>query len=404
MSDYFIARQPIFDASLNLFAYELLFRTSDSLAAPKDLDDDVATAQVLLTSEEVGLSKLVGEHRAFINLPRKFFAEPDLIPDTTGQLVLEMLEHVEPDEEVMQGIRILAQRGHTLALDDYVYDKRWDAVIPFVHIVKLEIPQIDPKDWPREIQRLKERRVKVLAEKVETAEEFEQLSALGCDYFQGYFFAKPKVVTGKRLAPNKLAMLQLLAKVNNSDTDIDELSALVAQDVALSVRAMNYVNSAASALNRRIDSVREAVVYLGRETLRRWVTIFVMAKLDDKPSELITMSLSRAKFLELLADRVQQPDPDVFFTVGLFSMLDAMMDRPMAEVLDTLSLEGELRAALEQHEGNKGIALLLATHIEQGAFNEDDSFDLSPHEVSTLYTQARIWADETLTEMGLSNS
>lgn len=403
MSDYFIARQPIFDASLNLFAYELLFRTSDSLSAPRDLDDDSATAAVLSTSEDVGLSRLVGEHRAFVNLPRKFFTEPDLLPESTGQLVLEVLEHVELDEPVMQGIRTLAERGHTLALDDYVHDPRYAAVLPYVQIVKLEIPQIKPEDWREVIERLKQHGVDVLAEKVETAEEFERLSELGCDYFQGYFFAKPKVVSGRRLAPNKLAMLQLLAKVNNPDTDVDTLSALVGQDVALAVRAMNYVNSAASALNRRVESVREAVVYIGRETLRRWVTVAVMAKLDDKPSELITMSLTRARFLELIAVQNGRPDSDVYFTVGLFSMLDAMMDRPMREVVDKLSIPNELRDALETFSGEKGAALYLALQLEHGDSFVPELDELSFQEGSKLYTDARVWADNTIQEMGFGN-
>lgn len=402
MSDYFIARQPIFDASLNLFAYELLFRESDSPSAPRDFDDDVATAQVLATSEDVGLNKLVGEHLAFINLPRRFFADPTLLPDHTGRLVLEMLEHVEIDEQVIDGMRALAEKGYTLALDDYVYEERFDAVLPYVQIVKLEIPQIPAEDWEREIGRLKARGLRVLAEKVETSEEFQRLSELGCDYFQGYFFAKPKVVSGKRLTPNKLAMLELLSKVNSEDTDIETLAKLVSQDVALSVRAMNYVNSAASSLNRRIESVREAVVYIGRETLRRWVTLFMMAKLDDKPGELIRIALIRAKFLERVAEFLGHSDSDVYFTTGLFSVLDAMMDQPMADILDSLALQGELRAALERHEGAKGAALKTALALENCDVADESSIDISVHEISDLYFDARVWADQTIAEMGLA--
>ncbi|GAB5414251.1 MAG: HDOD domain-containing protein [Congregibacter sp.] len=401
MSDYFIARQPIFDASLKLFAYELLFRESDSASAPRDFDDDVATAQVLATSEDVGLNQLVGDHLAFINLPKRFFADPSLLPGDNGRLVLEMLEHVDIDDDVIEGMRALSEKGYTLALDDYVYEERFEAILPYVNIVKLEIPQIPEADWATEIQRLKGQGLRILAEKVETSEEFEKLSELGCDYFQGYFFARPKVVSGKRLSPNKLAMLQLLSKVNSPDTDVETLSELVSQDVALSVRAMNYVNSAASSLNRRIESVREAVVYIGRETLRRWVTLFMMAKLDSKPSELIRLALIRAKFLELSAQQQDRKDADVYFTTGLLSVLDAMMDRPMAEVLDSLALEGELRGALEEYEGDKGATLKLALSLEQDGCPTPGNLNISIHEISDLYLNARVWADETLAEMGL---
>ncbi|MFT4768183.1 MAG: EAL and modified HD-GYP domain-containing signal transduction protein [Glaciecola sp.] len=399
MSEFFIARQPIFDRNLKVFAYELLFRSSDTGAAPKDLDDDAATAQVLSTSEEVGLSRLVGKRPAFINLPRKFLVEPDLLPFAPDNVVLEVLEHVEIDDAVIEGMAGLGDRGYTLALDDFVYDSRFDNALRHVAIVKLEIPQIAPKDWNTEITRLKKLGVKVLAEKVETNEEFESLKALGCDYFQGYFFAKPKVVRGKRLAPNKLAVLQLMSKINNPETDIESLSDLVSRDVAISVRAMNYVNSPAGALNRRIESIREAVVYIGRETIRRWVTLLIMAKLDDKPGELVTMTLVRAKFMELLAQEANQDDANAFFTVGLFSVLDALMDAPLEEVINTLAIPQELRDALSQELGIKGQSLALAKALELGELSSFDPFEIPAPIIASLHQTATQWADETLAGM-----
>lgn len=399
MSEFFIARQPIFDRDLKLFAYELLFRDADTGAAPKDLDDDVATAQVLSISEEVGLAELVGDRPAFINLPRKFLVDPELLPFEPNNVVLEVLEHVEICDAVIDGMAALGSRGYTLALDDFVYDTRFDRALAHVSIVKLEIPEIAPEDWATEISRLKDLGVKVLAEKVETNEEFEALTALGCDYFQGYFFAKPKVVSGKRVAPNKLAVMQLMAKVNDPDTDIDALSDLVSKDVAISVRALNYVNSAAGSLNRRIESIREAVVYVGRETIRRWVTLLVMARLDDKPAELITMTLVRARFMELLALDADQDDADSFFTVGLFSALDALMDTPLDKVLDTLALSDELRNALCRYVGTKGQSLELAKALEKGELSSFEPYETSASAVAELHQTATYWADETLAGM-----
>ncbi|EED31320.1 diguanylate phosphodiesterase, EAL domain [gamma proteobacterium NOR5-3] len=399
MSDFFIARQAIFDHNVKLFAYELLFRDSDTGAAPKDLDDDVATAQVLSISEEVGLTQLVGDRPAFINLPHRFLVEPELLPFEPDNVVLEVLEHVDIDDQVIQGMAALGERGYTLALDDFVYDARFDTALKHVAIVKLEIPGIAPENWSSEISRLKDLGVKVLAEKVETNEEFETLKALGCDYFQGYFFAKPKVVTGKRLAPNKLAVIQLLSKVNNPETDIESLSELVSRDVAISVRAMNYVNSAAGALNRRIESIREAVVYIGRETIRRWVTLLIMARLDGKPGELVTMALVRAKFMELLAEKGNQEDANAFFTVGLFSLLDAFMDAPLEEVIETLALPQELRDALCQHSGSKGESLDLAKALEHGRLSGFEPFAIPAPTIARLHQTATQWADETLAGM-----
>ncbi|WOJ98130.1 EAL domain-containing protein [Congregibacter brevis] len=402
MSDFFIARQPIFDQNLKLFAYELLFRNSDTGAAPQDLDDDLATAQVLSISEEVGLEELVGDRPAFVNLPRRFLSEPELLPFEPDNVVLEVLEHVEIDDAVIGGMQVLGERGYTLALDDFVYDSRFDAALAHVAIVKLEIPDIPPENWNAEVSRLKDLGVKVLAEKVETNEEFETLKELGCDYFQGYFFAKPKVVTGKRLAANKLAVMQLMSQINNPETDIESLSELVSRDVAISVRAMNYANSPAAGLSRRIESIREAVIYIGRETIRRWVTLLIMARLDDKPGELITMTLVRARFLELMAEEASQEGIDAFFTVGLFSVLDALMDAPLSEVLDTLALSEDLRDALCNHEGTKGECLALAKALERGELSGFEAFEIEPPKVAELHQIATLWADETLD--GMANS
>ena len=402
MTEYFIARQPIFDRQLKLYAYELLFRSSRVNAAPVDVDGETATAQVLSTSSDIGLERLVGRHHAFINLPQRFLDEPELLPLPPEQLVLEILETVDLDGERLDALRWLDEQGYTLALDDFVYDARFEEVLPLVEIVKMEVPAIPPDEWASEIARLKSYGCRVLAEKVETEDEFKRLAELGCDYFQGFFFARPKVVSGRRLSSNKLALLQLLARLNDPTVDIDTLSDLVSRDVALCVRALNYVNSAATALTRRVDSVREAVVYLGREKLRNWVVLFTMASVDDKPSELMTMALARGRFCELVARRAEKDDPGAFFTVGLFSVLDALMDAPMEEVLDQLALSDDMRAALADGEGAKGRALEIAIALERGEHERVDLSDMPTELLADLHLDATQWADGVMTELNLS--
>ena len=316
MSEFFIARQPIFDPGLKLYAYELLFRSSSHNAAPAQFDDDSATAQVLTASAEMGMQKLVGDYLAFVNLPGRFLAEPDLLPLPPERLVLEVLETVEVDALVLSGMRALSQRGFTLALDDFVYEARYDKALDLIDLVKLDIQLIERARWSREISRLKERGLKVLAEKVETEAEFRLLADLGCDYFQGYFFARPNIVPGRRLSNNRLSLLQLLSRINDPATEPQTLAELVSRDVTLSVRALNYVNSAANGLRQRIDSVRDAIIYLGRDTIRRWVTLYLMFSVDDKPSELLTTGLVRARFCELLAGEAGLDDPGGYFKIG----------------------------------------------------------------------------------------
>ena len=394
MSDFFIARQPIFDSRLALRGYELLFRNSAANAAPVDIDRASATAQVLSTTADLGLASLVGSQLAFVNLPERFLDEPDLLPLAPGQLVLEVLEDVELNDDRVAAIRQLAERGYTIALDDFVCDGRFDAVLPHVDIVKLEIPAIPRERWADEVGRLRARGHRVLAEKVETDEEFRILRELGCDFFQGYFFARPRVISGRRLASSQLALLQLLSQVTDPGCDVDALTGLIGQDIALSVRVLNHVNSAANALTRRMNSVREAVVYLGRERIRNIVALLLMARVDDKPAELLSTALVRARFCQLLALECDDDNPDAFFTAGLFSVLDALMDLPMAEVLKKLPVSDDLGMALLEQSGPIGHGLSLAIDLERGArLRQPPPGHLPESALARTYHEAREWGD-----------
>jgi EAL and modified HD-GYP domain-containing signal transduction protein len=400
MSEYFIARQPILDRDGALYAYELLFRDSEANAAPRNMDHNAATADILTTSGDVGLASLVGQHHAFINLPERFLDEPDLLPLAPQQLVLEVLEDVEFNEKRLSGMRQLKERGFALALDDFVYDPRFEEALALVDIVKLEVPALAEERWEEEISRLRDYDVRVLAEKVETEQEFQRLHDLGCDLFQGYFFARPRLLRGRRLNSNQLALLQLLSRLNDPDLDIDDLAQLVDRDLALSVRVINHVQSAASALNRKVESVREAVVYLGRDRIRNLVALLLMARSGDKPAALMSIALVRAKFCELIAADEPGGDPGAYFTAGLFSVLDAMMDVPMAEVVDKLPVSNELVDALVGHSGPMGRALSMAIAIER-----DDPIEMwcdDAQRCARQYRAATQWSEEVLGATELS--
>ncbi len=403
MSEYFIARQPILDRQGQLYAYELLFRTSSENVAPRDLDRTLATAEVLSTTNEVGLTPLVGKGLAFINLPERFLEEPDLLPLPPDRVVLEVLEDVDFDEARLVGLQTLSERGFTLALDDFIYEERYESALRHVDIVKLEITAIPRERWQQEVERLKSRGIKVLAEKVETQQEFEILLELGCDLFQGYFFARPKVMSGRKLTSNQVAVLHLLGQLNDPEVGIDEIAELVSRDVNLSLRVLNHVNSAAHALNRTVDSVREAVVYLGRNNIRSLVALLLMARVEQKPAALMVIALVRAKLCELLAQASNGNDPGAFFTAGLFSVLDALMDLPMGDVVKNLPISDELVAALVEHSGAMGEALEMAISVEQGnidpAAAEDSPWE--PEELAPMFSSATEWADGVVADTGL---
>jgi len=403
MPAFFIGRQPIFDRDLNLHAYELLFRDGKQNFNLDDLDQDTATSQVITTAfTDIGLEKLIGDKLAFVNVTHKFLTNPDLLPMQPEQVVLEVLENVIIDEDVVEGVKELKKRGFKIALDDFIYSEAYEAILPYVNMVKLDITQIAQDEWGSQVEQLRKYDCELLAEKVETAEEYELLKKLDIDFFQGFFFARPKVVSGTRIASNKLALLQVLAKVNDPTAGIDDLQELLSREVGLSVKALNFVNSAASGLNRKVDSIREAIIYLGRNKIKNWVTLSIMASVDGKPEALMTTGLVRAKFCELLAAKAELEGPDSYFTVGLFSVLDSLMDAELADVLEPMAIPDEMRDALLNHQGVKGRTLAYAIEFEQGNFGYGDEHGfsgLNADVVSDLYFEAMLWADDSTQEL-----
>lgn len=401
MTQFFLARQPIFDRNLEVCAYELLFRDSRKNAHGGVVDDEASTARVIANAAEVGLEKLTRGHRAFINLPQRFLEEPDLLPLEPTLVVPEILETVALNDACIAGIHVLRERGFQLALDDYVDTTTFDAVLPLADIVKIDVLALPQTQWAVQIDRLREHDCRILAEKVETQDAFEALRALKVDYFQGFFFARPRIIKGRQLSPSRVNLLQTLAGLNNPESSIDDIHALVSRDVALGVKALNYVNSAASGLARRIESIREALVYLGRDTIRRWVSLYVIASGEPVPEEGLTLALQRAKVCELLSARSGRGNPDACFTAGLFSSLDALLNTPLPELLDQMHLSEEMRAALISHAGATGTILACARRLETGDTGGLAGLGLSDMEFGTLQIEALCWTDEALRELGL---
>ena len=396
MSDYFIGRQPIFDKNMDLYAYELLFRSGH--AATADIQDgESATSQVMTTTlAEIGLENLVGQHLAFINLTRHFVTHPDLILFSPDQVVLEILEDIDVDEEVIAGVKKLKEKGYKVALDDFVPSAKMEPLVELAEIIKIDITDISVEALPKVVEVLKSRGKIVLAERVETVDDYERLAPLDFDYFQGYFFAKPKVVSGKKLPTNKMALVELTAKVHKPDIEIEELQNIVSKDVALSVKALRFANSPLNGLRRSIDTVQQAVVYLGLSTLKNWVTLMAMAEVDDKPTELVTLALVRARMCELLAKNADIENHGAFFTVGMFSVLDALLDNDMEAVVENLPLQDDMCDALVNHTGIHGEALTCAMNMEIGDEPSVQFADVDPTTINSLYMQALQWADDSV--------
>ncbi|HXK55386.1 MAG TPA: EAL domain-containing protein, partial [Gammaproteobacteria bacterium] len=260
MQDYFIGRQAIFDRRLRVYAYELLYREGHTSGAPR-MDGDRATSRLMLNAfTEMGLDRIAGNHRVFLNMTRSLLMDLPEFPFDKERLVLEILEDIRVDDEFIQRISALDAEGYTLALDDFAFDDKWLPLIPHVDILKLEVPALDWSKLPAQLEKLHRNGLLLLAEKVETEEEYRKLHELGFDLLQGYYFSRPNVVAGKRLSENQLITLKLIAKLNDPEATPKQLENLIAQDPGLVYRILRYLNSASLAMPRKIESIQQAII------------------------------------------------------------------------------------------------------------------------------------------------
>ena len=392
MSDIFIGRQPIYDRKLGVYAYELLFRSERSNAA--DITDgDKATSDVIVnTFLEIGLDNIVNKRLAFINLTRSFFVNQLSVSLPKDRVVLEVLEDIAVDKEVIEGVKRLTEQGYTIALDDFIYHESLQPLVKLANIIKIDIMSLDRDVVRDHVATLRNHAVKLVAEKIETQQDFDYCLDLGFDYFQGYFFAQPKVIRGRRLPNNRIAILKLLRRLQDPAMTADQLEGLIAQDIAFSYRILRYVNSAAYALPRKIESVQEAVVLLGLQIIGAWTTLLAMSQVDNKPTELVVTAMVRGKMAEELAKARKCQRTNSFFTVGLFSALDALMDNTMEEILTQLPLADHISNALLHRQGIHGEILSCVLAYERGAWRQVRCGSLSMSQIRDCYLSALRWA------------
>ena len=399
MQHYYIGRQPIFDAGQNVIGYELLYRQQDQIQA-MIVDGDQATSQVFINSFfEVDLDKVVGNHQAFVNVTRNFLINSELLPPPTSQLVLEILENIEIDDKVIAAVRKLKQQGYLIALDDFIYHPELTALVNLANIVKLDVQVLDNVALEEHVSILSKYPVRLLAEKIETPEMFDRCKELNFDYYQGYFLCKPRILTGRRLPGNRLSIMRMMAELQNPEINVKGLERLIAQDPTMSFKLMRYINSANFALKNKVDSIHHAIVYLGEKEIKRWATLILLAGIDDKPTELITTALIRGKMSEQLTSACGGLNQDTAFIIGLFSTLDAMMDRPLSELMDCLPLCPEISAALLAHQGPYAPILNSVIAYERAEWDKLECPKTSMDTFAEIYLSSLEWADNVMNEM-----
>lgn len=396
MLDLYIARQPIFDRKLKLYGYELLYRAGQEKSADVK-DANQATAQVItLGLIEIGIEKMVGKHLAFINLSRDYvLGNPDL-PFPPDNVVLEFLENITVDDEIINALQQLKQRNYIIALDDIHPKSNSLKLLPLADIVKVDLLLTPKEQLAPFIEKLKQYPVKLLAEKVEDGRQVNDLLDMGFEYLQGFFFSKPIVTKHRQLKTNQLAMLALLSKVYESDIEVNELEDVICQDISLSYHLLRYINSAFFSLPGKVESIRQAVVYMGRNELKTWTTVISMAGYCDKPDELMTLAMVRGRMCELLGKSLAMTNLDSFFTAGLLSTLDALMDQSISSILEKLPLHDEIQSAILEHRGLIGSALACAKAYEQGNWNGIKFRGSTIQELNDYYVESISWANKAL--------
>lgn len=371
MQEIFLARQPIMDKQGNLLAFELLFRSAN-VATSGVVDNTHATAQVIMCAfEDMGVAKVLGPHKGFINVDAGFLHSDliELLP--RQQVVIEILETVTINDAVIARCHELKAKGFALALDDVSeLDEETCHLLKVVDVVKLDVMQIAPDRLPAMVKEFRKYPAKLLAEKVEAHAQARHCSEMGFDMFQGYYFARPEVLSGKRADVSKMALLQILVLMTG-DADNEKIEEAFKGDPTLSYNLLRMVNSAGAGLLSKVHSIKHALIVIGRRTLQRWVQLLLYAsgKEGHAASPLMRLAATRGKLMELLA-QLEVPDDhdyaDRAFMTGMLSLLDTLLGEPLPDILGRVSLDEKVEAALLWRAGKLGRLLDVCENTEAG--------------------------------------
>ncbi len=377
--DFFVGRQPILDVNHNIYGYELLFRGGLKPNQAQFDSDSQATATVICNAMmHMGLSQLVGNSKAFINFPEEFFFETHAPCFHHSQAVIEILETVEPSEEVIESVRYLKEQGYMIALDDFIFNKKFIPFIKMADIVKFDVLEIAPQNLKplfEKIRKLKD--VTILAERVETKEMFEQCKAAGADLFQGYYFAKPEVVTGKKLSVAKVHLLELLQKVVDESLHLDDLEKIIEKDVGLSIKLMKLAKQYRTSTMPDFSSLKEVLMLFGLKRVQSWATMLSMTALDEVLPEVFSLARLRATFMRNVAQQERLPSVDSFYLAGLFSMMDVIVGQEMEQALGHLPLNDQIKQGLLAGEGEYGRLLNISKSFEMNRADQYQDYALT---------------------------
>jgi EAL and modified HD-GYP domain-containing signal transduction protein len=393
--DSFVGRQPLFDRRLDVVGYEILLRCAPDLKAVAESDNNRAISDAILnTFTDVDLEEVLGGKRALLSLTRDLILEgiPALLPPE--RVIVEVVETSNVDDRLIASLHRLRSQGYTIALNDWISFSNLRPLLPVADIVKIDIQQFEANRLVAEIGWLKTFGVQLVAESVQTYTDLRRCRELDFDYFQGTFLSRPQVLKRTAVPPNQIDTLELITQMQDPDVAIEDLAAIIKRDVALSYKLLRIVNSAYYSLPRHIESIRDAIVLLGTRQIGSWVGLINLAQIARKPKELTITAMVRARMCELVASISGRTDGDAFYTVGLFSVLDALLDVAMETALEALPLSEEARTAILDHAGIMGRTLAGVIAYERGDWGNAHCPGVDDAQLAAIFRDAVVASDE----------
>ncbi|MCP3927349.1 MAG: HDOD domain-containing protein [Desulfobacterales bacterium] len=395
--DIFVARQPIFDRDKKVAAYELLFRDSMENYMSQDVDGDKATSSVLSRSfMNFGLDSIASGKMVFINFTKNLLINqiPTIFP--AKQTVVEILEDIEPTDDVINACLELKKANYIIALDDFIFDPNMQRFVDLADIIKVDFMDAPKETIEREVVKLP-KNIKLLAEKVETWEEYKFGLDLGFEYFQGYFFSKPEIIKGKDFSAMDISLVELIAEVNKEEPNYDKVIAAISKDVSISYKLLSLMNSALFKRVVEVKSIRETLNYLGQNEFKRFISVISMSNLSKASNfDISILSCIRARFCELLAEKCGMNTQEAF-AMGLFSMIDAVLGKSIEELMKMLPLSEDIKSALVDRKGELYKILFIVQEFEKGEFWKAEKIvkhlKMNFDEIPEVYKEALAWAD-----------
>jgi len=398
--EVFIARQPIFDLKHNVFAYELLYRKSEINFFDQSVGSDVATSILIMNSYYTfGINNLVGDGMAFINFDKHLIeSEIPMLLDSK-KIVVELLEDIVPTGRFLTKVAKLKENGYTIAIDDYVESYMHDDLVELSDIIKIDFLANSEAEIIRVVDRWKPKGKILLAEKVETQEIFEWAKNLGFHLFQGYYFSKPILMKGKGVKTSPFQYIKVLQELGELEPDYKKISGIIETDVSLTYKLLKLVNSKFSSI-KKITSIHHALTILGIDSFRKWFSLAMVQTLSqEKPSELLKVSMTRAKFMESLAINSElKPFANQAMLIGLLSSIDGLLEKPMDLVLNELPLSEDVKSTLLLLPSRFSKIYALVLLFEKGEFEKalllNQTNCLCSIAIADYYYEAVHWAEE----------